>query len=137
MSKRKNARDARDTKDTKSRIGMKWDREEDEQLMGEMGKMSIEEIAKEHRRTETGVKARMVTLAIAMITNGDPIEEVAERIGMTVEELKKEQIIKSMKSPALHQLQQQPDDRYMEILIEIRDMLKDLRDPHWREANIG
>ena len=106
----------------KSRIGVVWEKEEDEQLLKQIAdSMPLEVIAKDHKRTEKGIKSRLVSLALGMIRAGETIETVSKKTGLTVDEIKL-----GHKSPV--ESQNQPpapaEDRYMAILIEIRDILK-------------
>jgi hypothetical protein len=105
----------------KSRIGVVWEKEEDEQLLKQIAdSMSLEVIAKDHKRTEKGIKSRLVSLALGMIRTGETIESVSKKTGLTVDEIKP-----GHKSPTPQPNTPSPaEDRYMAILIEIRDILK-------------
>lgn len=67
----------------KGRSGQKWTTEEDQQLMDEIKEgMSYYDIASSHNRTETAVKMRAITNAIASAENEFDIDELASSISL-------------------------------------------------------
>jgi len=113
----------------KSRIGVVWEKDEDEQLLKQISdSVPLDEIAKDHKRTEKCIKSRLVSLALGMIRTGETIETVSKKTGLTVDEIKL-----GHKSPV--EPQNQPpapaEDRFMAILIDIRNII-----PHTSSFNI-
>lgn len=99
--------------------------------------MGMEEIAKQHQRTVIGVKSRIMSHALEYVTHQNiSIEDAADHFNINVDELvehkkrielkqeKKEQNEQQQESPKESSKPQQNKDPYMDILSEIRDLLK-------------
>jgi len=78
----------RENPDT-ARAGMKWTESENTKLMERAVQgMNIDEIAKAHMRTVTGVKSRIMSNALAMMEHEDmTIEDVSMHVHIPLEEL--------------------------------------------------
>ena len=65
-----------------ARAGVKWTEEENNQLMKEvMDCMDLDEVAKKHQRTITGVKSRVMTNALTMMKDSDlTLQDVAKLV---------------------------------------------------------
>jgi len=74
--------------DGDSRIGAKWEKEEDADLIREIeNNMTIEDIAKAHKRTQTSIKSRIMLSAINAINDGGDKTEVCAKFRILKEEL--------------------------------------------------
>lgn len=122
-----------------ARVGVKWTKEENEQLMKEvMDGMNLHDVAKKHYRTVTGVKLRVMSNALNMMTNRDlTLQDVAKTVYISVEDLenhkqRQEQKVTTPKvrKTATSTSKELSDDNisfnqdFMNILTEIRDYLK-------------
>lgn len=122
-----------------ARVGVKWTEAENEQVMKEvMDGMHLDDIAKKHQRTFTGVKSRIMTNALTMMTDRDlTLQDVAKLVHISVEDLenyKQRQEQKATTTPKVKKTgtktsEELPDDNishkdFMNILTEIRDYLK-------------
>lgn len=120
-----------------ARAGVKWTDEENEQLMKEvMDGMNLDDVAKRHQRTITGVKSRVMTNALTMMTDEDlTLQDVSNLVNISVEDLenhKRRQEQKAttpkVKKTVTKMSEEQSDDNisqdFMNILTEIRDYLK-------------
>lgn len=134
-------------------FGMKWTEEEDVKLMNHAtSNMDMENIAKAHKRTISSVKSRIMSNALSMMeTNGMTLDEISRHVHIPPEELRehkkmndqKKQKQKQKQAHANHanhtnhakdtgptksshpsETQESDNDKYMQILIEIRDLLK-------------
>lgn len=112
-----------------ARAGLKWSDEEDKLLMNQaFSKLSLKEIAKDHQRTISSIKSRILLHAMEYLDKKS-LEEVSEMINLPVEE-----IVMFQEKRSKRQLTKLPsqntnltsDDKYMPILVEIRDLLKQL-----------
>ena len=104
-----------------SRLGMKWDEEEDVNLMIEVTQnMGIDEIANIHKRTISAIKIRIMQHASKLIESGKSTKDVSEMFHMPSYE-----ITEFMKKQTTKQTNKQlaNTDKYMDILVEIRDLL--------------
>jgi hypothetical protein len=97
-----------------SRIGKKWEKEEDDELLTQIKTMSIEDIAFKHRRTETAIKSRLVSHGNKMIHKGASVESVAAQLKLQVDDFKP---ATAAAAPEI-----------MDILVEIRDILRKIAD---------
>lgn len=126
-----------------ARAGVKWTEEENEQLMKEvMDGMDLEDVAKKHQRTVTGVKSRIMTNALTMMTVRDlTLQDVAKLVHISVEDLenhkqRQEQKattpkLKKTVTATFEELSNNNISSYqdfMNILTEIRDYLKIIAD---------
>lgn len=118
-----------------ARAGMKWTNEEDIELMKQVEDgIDIDDIAKAHKRTNTGVKARIMSNALAMMESKNmTMEQVSVCVHISVEDLqeyKQKQETKKATSrnekPKVESITN--DDKYMKILVEIRNLLKVIAD---------
>lgn len=121
-----------------ARVGVKWTEAENEQVMKEvMDGMDLDDVAKKHQRTVTGVKSRVMTNALTMMTDRDlTLQDVAKLVHISVEDLenyKQRQEQKAttpkVKKTGTKTSEELPDDNishkdFMNILTEIRDYLK-------------
>lgn len=73
-----------------SRVGMKWDHDEDERLLSAAKlKMSLDEIARSHCREVGGIATRLYHHAVKMIDEKNNISKVAEMLNLSVEDIQK------------------------------------------------
>ena len=118
-----------------AKAGKKWLPEEDEELIQQAtSKMDLAEIATAHQRTERGVKLRIMMHAIAhMNAQNKTIEDAADHFNITVDDLteyqrrseqKKQQKQDEQQASSSQPKESRPKDKYMDILTEIRDLLK-------------
>ena len=124
-----------------ARAGVKWTEEENEQLMKEvmdgMDGMDLDNVAKKHQRTITGVKSRVMTNALTMMIDRDlTLQDVAKLVHISVEDLENHKQRQEQKAttPKVKQTvtktsEKVSDDNvsyqdFMNILTEIRDYLK-------------
>lgn len=119
-----------------ARAGVKWTEEENEQLMKEvMDGIDLEDIAKKHQRTVTGVKSRVMTNALTLMTERNlTLQDVAKLVHVSVEDLEnhKQKQEKKTTTPKVNKtvtVEELSDDNIfykdlMDILTEIRDYLK-------------
>lgn len=120
-----------------ARAGVKWTEEENEQLMKEvMDGMDLDDVAKQHQRTVTGVKSRVMTNALTMMKDRDiTLQDVSKLVYIPVEDLEnhkqrqeqkattpkvKKTVTKTSEELSVDNIHQD----FMNILIEIRDYLK-------------
>ena len=65
-------------KEETARVGSKWTKEEDEQLIAELSNdMSYDDIANAHKRTIVGIKSRVISQIILPICRDDNIDELS------------------------------------------------------------
>jgi hypothetical protein len=69
--------------------GKKWSPDEEENLLGEIAILPIEEVAKIHQRTAGAIRARLLGIALNMIENGEDLENVLERTKTDADTLEK------------------------------------------------
>ena len=133
MSSNSRYTNLRENPDT-ARAGMPWTTEEDAELMERVtSKMDMENIAKAHNRTISGIRSRIMTNAMKMMeTNNMSMEDVSKHVRVPLEELlahkqkqKRGKPKDGIPKTSSHPINMQ-DDKYMQILIEIRDLLKDI-----------
>lgn len=102
--------------------GTKWTPEEELQLTNSiMADKSIDDIAKEHKRTAGGIKSRLREIAVRMIENeGKSIEEVSVQLRLTYEEIedaqKRRAINKTTAPKSKHETE-------LDVLKDIRKLL--------------
>lgn len=109
-----------------SRAGMIWTAEEDKELMLRVyADVPLDELAKMHRRTVTGVKARVMQNALEMMDKeGLGIEETSQRVHISKDDLMEYKIRRDAKAATQRMNANRPrDDKYMHILEQIRDLL--------------
>lgn len=121
-----------------ARAGVKWTEEENNQLMKEvMDGMDLDEVAKKHQRTITGVKSRVMTNALTMMKDRDlSLQDVAKLVHISEDELEnhrqrqedkaaapkvKKTVTKAYEQPHNDNISYQD---FMSVLTEIRDYLK-------------
>lgn len=123
-----------------AKAGIKWTPEEDEQLVNRAtSKMDLEDIATHHKRTVGAVKSRIMSHALGYVTHQNmSTEDAADHFNINVDELvehkkrvelkqdKKEQKEREreQESPKEASKSEQKKDPYMDILTDIRDLLK-------------
>lgn len=125
------------------RAGLKWTSDEDEELLDKMNKnISLEDIAKQHKRTVTGIKYRIIQHGIIMMENENiSINDVSKKINIPVEEIQQFQQKQADKKKTKQEKKSNNTDntdnnsesdnnnkKYMDILIEIRNLLQILVD---------
>lgn len=123
----------RDNPDT-ARAGMKWTEEEDVELMERaVSGMDIDDIAKTHKRTVTGVKSRIMSNALAIAGgNNMTLEDVSNHVHIPLEELQAhkqrsdDKKAQPKKSTTKNTEPYMEGDKYMKLLTEIRDLLKEI-----------
>lgn len=121
-----------------ARVGVKWTEEENDQLMKEvMEGMDLEEIAKKHQRTITGVKSRVMSNALTIMNERDlSLQDVAKLVHISLEDMELHKQRQEQKASApkakktVPKAEEQSDDGnisyhdLMSVLTEIRDYLK-------------
>ena len=112
------------------RHGLKWMKEEDDELLEEVNnKKSIDDIAKNHKRTPSSIKLRIMQHTVNLITSDEiSIEEACIKMNIDINEFKKFKKKQESKKSENTQTNMQnktitKDDKYMKILEEIRDLL--------------
>jgi len=112
-----------------SRAGSIWLNDEDDQLFEEINnKISIEDIAKIHKRSIGSIKTRLM-LHIMSLDEDASIEETCARMNIDIDEFnkfKEKQDAKNNTNKEIKEIKKQikkNDDKYMNILTEIRDLL--------------
>lgn len=81
-----------------SSLGEKWTPEEEEQLLIELSKnINFEEIANNHNRTVGGIKSRIKYIALNMLVNNVPIEEIIVKTKLDEEIIKQLEVKKDYK----------------------------------------
>lgn len=118
-----------------SRAGVRWQNEEDKELLARINaKESIEDIAVAHKRTHGSIHCRILMHASDFIKSKNvSIEEASSRFNVSVEDLDKH--IKTRESKMLRTksddsnvkcelLSDEKKESCMDILLEIRDLLK-------------
>ena len=118
-----------------AKAGMKWTPEEDAELVTQATSgMDFIEIATHHKRTAKGVKSRVMAHALNYLKTQDAnIEDVAKHFHVTIGQLteyKRKADVKQQEKEKEQQKKQEENqhnmtgDKYMDILVEIRDFLK-------------
>jgi hypothetical protein len=121
-----------------ARAGVKWTEEENDQLMKEvMDGIDLEEVAKKHQRTVTGIKSRVMTNALTMMNERDlSLQDVAKLVHISIEdmELHKQRQEQKASAPKAKKTVQKTEEQsndgiisyqdFMSVLTEIRDYLK-------------
>lgn len=123
-----------------ARAGVKWSDDEDTDLMKRVsGHMDLEDIAKEHQRTISGVKSRIMTIALNIMKDQElSLGDVANMVHLSVKDLenyKRSQEQKTTKpskpqrkatiTPVMESKNNNLSaEQFMNILTEIRDYLK-------------
>ena len=78
-----NIQKLRENPDT-ANVGKKWSEDEQNNLLYEIKKnMSFDEIAKIHKRTETSIKSKLMTIAISLLQKNMNIEEVSKIVNLS------------------------------------------------------
>lgn len=101
------------------RAYMLWSENEDSELMlRATSGMKLEDIAKAHQRTINAIKIRIMSNALKMMKDKKSmtLEEVSKYIYIPIKDLENYQ----------SKIKKEENDKYMTILIEIRDLLKKL-----------
>lgn len=120
-----------------SNVGTKWTPEEESKLLEETeNKTPLEHIAKNHKRTIGGIESHLCLMAYDFVKNGDlTLEEASDMVNIDKVSLKRS-FIKMDSVKAARSQQKIPkvitttqnqvtcSDKYIEILVEIRDLLK-------------
>lgn len=117
-------------------VGAKWTTEEEMTLLDETEqKLPLQEIALLHKRTVGGIRSHLLLLARDFITEqGQSLQEVSEMLNLSEDEITKsierqkekdtKKSVKKVQSIVIENKNTIGDDKYMEILVEIRDLLK-------------
>lgn len=103
--------------------GTKWTSEDDNMLM-EMARADIanEEIAKYFKRTRRSIRTRIKRNILSMVDEHNSLEDLSKLYGIALEELNKERV----KQDASKTRTAREEERPIDVLIEIRDLLRDL-----------
>jgi hypothetical protein len=114
MNLHENIQKIKDNPETSS-FGKKWTIEEEKQLITYINEnKSIDDIAKEHKRTSGGIRSHIREIAVRMIRNdGKTIEEVCEILHVTPEEI----------TDAQNRRKDKKIETEMDILKDIREIL--------------
>jgi len=119
------------------RAGLKWLKEEDDELLEQVNnKIPIDDIAKIHKRTSISIKMRIMQHTINLINTDDniSIENACNIMNIDIDEFKKfketkdaknntEKVIKKDAKNNTEKVIKKDDDKYMNLLMEIRDLL--------------
>lgn len=105
--------------DVQTRVGMKWTENEDNLLMEYATQgMDINEIAKKHKRTATGVKMRIMTNALLIVKQDImTMEEVSKYVNISLhdlEEFNKKQNEKNNNNEKVSNNKQQQNQKFKE-----------------------
>lgn len=127
-----------------SRMGQSWKKEEVTKLLTSIQeKKSIEEIAKDHDRTEGGIRSYLNKIAVDFhLKDNKPMEEIQKVTGLTEEQIKealkrhetKESVKESAKTLRLETkealkvttTEKDPEDR-LPSMLEVVTLLKDIQ----------
>jgi hypothetical protein len=121
-----------------ARAGLKWTEEENAKLMQDVADgIDLNEVAKKHQRTFTGVKSRVMTNALAIMKLKDiTLQEISKLVHISEDELKNHMQRQEDKAatPKVKNIVTKIDRSYhddiipykdfMSILTQIRDYLK-------------
>ena len=107
-----------------ARVGMIWTDQENTELMEQaMYGKGLDEIANKHQRTIRGVKARIMSNALNIMTDKNiSLEDVASLVHISVQDLVNFKQKQEKKRLGRKMNEAQPE--FMMILTEIRDYLK-------------
>ena len=78
-----------------SRHGLKWDDDEDTSLLDKINQgLSVEDVAKEFKRTAGAIKTRLIVKALTYIDehSDKSIEDAADEYGITVQDIQEYQV---------------------------------------------
>lgn len=112
-----------------NRVGLKWSSEEDSELMSQATtRMTLDDIAHAHKRTITAIKLRIMSNALIMMKEkGLSLDEVSKIVNISKEDLELHKEREGNKLPkkappcGKHEM---PNDVPLDLLVEIRDLLK-------------
>ena len=107
-------------------VGSMWTVTEEQKLIEALsGDKSIDDIAKEHKRTAGGIKSRINFIAVNMLEkNEKPIEDVCAMFRLAKHELEYRQAkFASKKEKAKAKKEEQTGETQIEILKDIRAIL--------------
>jgi Ca2+-dependent lipid-binding protein len=112
-------------------VGSMWTVTEEQQLMESLsGNKSIDDIAKEHKRTKGGIKSRIRFLAANMIGNGKSIEDVCAMFRLAKDEVEHiQEKFAAKKEKTEHKKKEQTtketeiDETHLDVLKDIRTIL--------------
>ena len=114
-----------------SRVGMKWDRDEDERLLSAAkAKTPLHEIARSHCREVGGIATRLYHDAVKMMDENG-IDKVSEILNLPVEDIQKHIATKEKRREYIQNQEEMTDDltsdkndkNVISLLTEIRDLL--------------
>ena len=117
-----------------SRVGMKWDHDEDERLLSAAkAKTPLHEIARSHCREVGGIATRLYHHAVKMMDENG-IDKVSEILNLPVEDIQKHIATKEKRREYIHNIQNKEektddltsdknDKNVISLLTEIRDLL--------------
>jgi hypothetical protein len=124
------------------RKGVRWTAEEDEELMNKSSsRVNIEDISKYHKRTVKAVQMRIMRNIVSKIKAGESMESLTELYHVSPQEIEtyieeqeeyehkrteKKKQANAKIEPCL-ELKYDPTSRVIELLIEIRDLLRDIQ----------
>ena len=118
------------------RVGKKWTPEEELQLTSLIKTdKSIDDIAKEHKRTVGGINSRLRELAVRMINKGKTIEEVCVTMRLTREEIEDAQKRRKYAQTRCDKIASIETE--LDILKDIRDILTRIEAKLKSKSNIG
>jgi len=98
-----------------------WSKDEEKQLLEEIQTLHVQEIATLHKRTSSAINLRLRHIGCRLVEKGEAIGDVGKRLRISEEKLLKSMDMRAPKSLVEHT---SPEDTYMSILQEIRDLLK-------------
>jgi hypothetical protein len=109
-----------------ARVGIKWTTDEDEQLMqAAFDGLHVNDIAKTHQRTVSGVKSRLMTNALNMMSERNlTLQEVAKQLHISIEELENHKQMRKDTKQKAPSNDKCSDQKITNLLTEIRDYLK-------------
>lgn len=120
-----------------SRVGMKWDHDEDERLLSAAkAKTPLHEIARSHCREVGGIATRLYHHAVKMMDENG-IDKVSELLNLSVEDIQKHIATKEKRREYIQNIQNKKseeeknedltsdknDKNVISLLTEIRDLL--------------
>lgn len=117
-----------------SRVGMKWDHDEDERLLSAAkAKTPLNEIARSHCREVGGIATRLYHHAVKMMDENG-IDKVSEILNLPVEDIQKHIATKEKRREYIQNKEEKTDDltsdkndkndkNVISLLTEIRDLL--------------
>ncbi len=113
-----------------SNVGMKWTPQEEQQLIESLrhGK-DVNDIAKEHKRTQGGIKSHIKKIAVDMIENeGKSINDVCTLLHLTQKEIEISQNMRARKRCSAPTTPHSKNETTLDVLKDIRSLLLRIED---------